>query len=73
MYVLVTCKNEEDQMKNEGASVDSTLYSYIFYAKGQVTVAGGQLWPKSIFIQAFMVVLITCNNEDDPLKMKGLE
>ena len=30
MYVLVTYKNEEDQMKNERTRVVKTLYSYIF-------------------------------------------
>ena len=28
MYVLVTYKDEENQMKNEGARVVTTLYSY---------------------------------------------
>ena len=29
IYVLVTYKDEENQMKNEGARVVTTLYSYI--------------------------------------------
>ena len=32
MYVLVTYKDEGNQMKNEGARVVTTLYSYIFHA-----------------------------------------
>ena len=35
MYVLVTYRNEENQMKNEGARVVTTLYSYILDAQGQ--------------------------------------
>ena len=34
-------------------------------------VVGGQVWPKINLIQAFMVVLLTCNNEEDPFKNKG--
>ena len=33
MYVLVTYKDEENQMKNEGARVVTTLYSYILDAQ----------------------------------------
>ena len=29
MYVLVTYKNDEDQIKNEGARVVTALHSYI--------------------------------------------
>ena len=36
MYVLVTYKDEEDQMNNEGARVVTTLYSYILDAKVQL-------------------------------------
>ena len=36
MDVLVTCKYEEDLIKNEGASVDTTLYSNISDAQGQI-------------------------------------
>ena len=38
MYVLVTYKDEENQMKNEGARVATTLYSYILDAQGQLTL-----------------------------------
>ena len=38
MYVLVTNKDEENQMKNEGARVVKTLYSFILYAQGQLTL-----------------------------------
>ena len=36
MDVLVTCKYEEDPIKNEGARVD-TLYSNFSDAQGQIT------------------------------------
>ena len=38
MVVLVTCKNEEDTIKNEGARVFTTLYSNFSDAQGQITL-----------------------------------
>ena len=37
MYVLVTYKNEEDQMKNEFARMVDTLKSYILDTQWQLT------------------------------------
>ena len=34
---LITCKYEEDPIKNEGATVVTTLYVNILDAKGQIT------------------------------------
>ena len=38
MDVLVTCKYEEDPIKNEGARVVTTLYSNFSDAQGQITL-----------------------------------
>ena len=38
MDVLVTCTYEEDPIKNEGARVDTTLYSNFSDAQGQITL-----------------------------------
>ena len=38
MDVLVTCKNEEDLIKNEGARVVTTLYSNFSDTQGQITL-----------------------------------
>ena len=38
MDVLVTCKYEEDPIKNEGARVDTTLFSNFPDAQGQITL-----------------------------------
>ena len=49
MNVLDTCKYEKDPIKNEGARVDTTLYSNFSYAQGQkitlvlVSVSGRNL------------------------------
>ena len=38
MVVLVTCKNEEDPIKNEGARVFTTLYINFSDTQGQITL-----------------------------------
>ena len=45
MVVLVTCKNEEDPIKNEGARVVTTLFIDFSYTQGQLT-------PKSVMESA---------------------
>ena len=42
MAVLITCKNEEDPIKNEGATVLIRLYVVVF------SDAQGQLTPKFV-------------------------
>ena len=37
MGLLVACKNEEDRMKNEGASVVTTLFIDFQDAQGELT------------------------------------
>ena len=72
MYVLVTYKDEENQMKNEGARVTTTLYQLYFRrSRAANSVAGGWMWPKIKHIQTFMGVLVTCKNEEDPFKNAG--
>ena len=38
MVVLVTCKNEEDPIENEGARVFTTFYIIFSDAQGQITL-----------------------------------
>ena len=38
MVVLITCKNEEVPIKNEGARVVTTLYMYFSDGQGQLTL-----------------------------------
>ena len=51
MVVLLTCKNKEDQIKNEGARVFITLYIKFSDAQGQITlesvVVSGRNWNSS--------------------------
>ena len=51
MFVLVTCKNEEDPIKNEGARVVTRLFIDFSNAQGQLT-------PKS--------VMESCQNSNHP-------
>ena len=72
MVVLVTCKYEENQNKNEGARVLTRLYD-VFFRRSRATnseVSSGIL-PKFELMQASIVVLITCKNEEDPIKNEG--
>ena len=51
MVVLLTCKNKEDPIKNEGARVFTTLYIDFSDAQGQITlesvVVSGRNWNSS--------------------------
>ena len=70
MHVLFTCKNEDDQIKNEGAirSQDIEQNQILTSIKGRNSVANLR---KCKLIQAFMHVLDTCKNEEDPIKNEG--
>ena len=72
MYVLLTYKAEEDQMKHEGARV-VTLYSFILddMLKAPNSVVSCQVWPKIKLIQDLMVVLVACKNKEDPFLNEG--
>ena len=72
MVVLVTCKNEEDPIKNDRSRYLECLNNFIhqFFRCSRVDNSGvsGGIWPKFDLIQAFMHVLVTCKNEDDSIK-----
>ena len=69
MDVLVTCKYEEDPIKNEGTRVVNIIQQFFRHARadnsGVGVGIGIGIWPKFELIQAFMHVLVTCKNEDD--------
>ena len=68
--VVHTCKNEH-LIKNEGARVLTKFYDIFSDAQGQLTPVSGGILPKFELIQAFIVVLITCKNEEDQFKNEG--
>ena len=73
MYVLVTYKDEENQIKNEGARVVTTLYSYILDSQRQLTVAGGWVGRKIKLIQILWKSLLPAKMRKIHSKMRVLE
>ena len=63
MIVLVTCKNDEDPIKNEGARAFTTLYTFFRRSRADNSGVGGGIWPNFELIQAFVHILVTCKNE----------
>ena len=75
MVVLVTCKHE-DPINKEGSRVLTRFSPYksmgfFSNAEGQLTPVNGGILQNFVLIQAFMVVLVTCKNEKDPIKNEG--
>ena len=58
MYVLVTYRDEENQMKNEGPRVVTTLFNLNFRCSRAA-------------IRDIMGLLVACKNEEDPIKNEG--
>ena len=76
VHVLVTCKNEEIQFKIKALECSQDFSHYksmeIFPdAQGQLTAVHGRIWSNFELVQDFMVVLITCKNEEDPIKKES--
>ena len=42
-----------------------------FREAGSYLAVRGRIWPKFELIQALLAVLLTCKNEEDPIKMKA--
>ena len=68
MVVLHTCNNEEDPIKNEDARVLTRLYVVFRRSRAANSEVSDGILPKFELIQAFIVVLLTCKNEEDPIK-----
>ena len=68
MVVLITCKYEENPIKNEGARVLTRLYIDFSDAQGAgYSAVLGRIELKFKLIQAFMIVQVTCKNDEDPI------
>ena len=66
------CKYEEDPIKNEDARVLTRLYDFFFrHSMATNSEVSNGILPKFILNQAFIVVLVTCKNEEDPIKNEG--
>ena len=71
---LFSGKNEEHQIKIEGARVFTTLNIDLSDAQGQIPLGSVVLSGRNVYsLKTFIHVLITCKNEDDSIKLKELE
>ena len=74
IVVLVTCKNEKDPIKNTGSKVLTRFSLHnengIFFKRLRAAISAvcGQIGPKIELIQDYIVVHVTCKNEEDPIK-----
>ena len=74
MVVLVTCKNEEDQIKNEGARVLTTLNINFLDVQGQITLElVGVYWRNLNSSKLSCMSSIPARNRMIDSKMKELE
>ena len=80
MVVLITCKTEEDPFKNEGNRVVTTFppftcklvyKDFSSHSRAANTTVRSPIWSKFELFPVFMVVLVTCKNEEDPIKNEG--
>ena len=73
MVVLLTCKNEEDPIKNRGARVFTTLYINFSDLQGQITLVLGAVSGRILNSSKLscMSSILTCKNEVDQIKNEG--
>ena len=76
MVALVTCNNDENQFKHEGTSghnMSPIISIWDFYSPSRAanSVVQGRIYLKFELIPAFIVVLITCKNEEDSITNEG--
>ena len=77
MQVLVTCKNEDDRIKNEGARVFARFLPLKVYGdfsrcpRAAYSAVLGLIWPTFEILRDVIDVLVTCKYEEDPIKNEG--
>ena len=71
MHVLLTCKNEVDQIKNERARVLPFYGEFSRCSMAANSAVLGPIWPNFELIRDLMDVIITCKYEEDPSKNEG--
>ena len=75
MPVLVSNKFDEDPIKNEPASLETTFPHYKYgkffrCLRAPNSTVSGPIWPKFDLFRDFMPVLVTCKFEKDLIKNK---
>ena len=77
MHVHVTCKNEDDSIKNEGARVVTTFFQLQVYgdlsrrSRAANSAVLSSTWPNFELVRDFMIALVTCKNNEHPIKNEG--
>ena len=77
MHVLLTCKNDVDQIKNEGARVFTRFLPLKVYgdfsrrSRAANSAVLGPIWPNFELVRDVIDVLITCKYEEDRIKNRG--
>ena len=70
MPVLDTSNFDDDLIKNEHASMETSFSHYNFFRRSRAanSVVSGQIWPKFELVRDLMHVLITCKYKKDQIK-----
>ena len=77
MHVLLTCKKEVDQIKNEGARVFTRFLPLKVYedfsrcSRAANSAVLGPIWPNFELVRDVMDVLVICKYEEYPIKNEG--
>ena len=71
MIDLVTCKNEEDSIKNKGASDHNIIHQFLRCSRAANSIIGDGTLTKYKIIQVFIVVFHICKNEEDQFKIES--
>ena len=79
MHVLLTCKNEVDQIKNEGARMFTRILPLLVYGvfsrrpRAANSAVLGPIWPNFELVRDVMDVHVTCQYEEIRSKIEALE
>ena len=74
MPVLVTCNFDDDLIKNEQASTETSFSHYksmgnfFRHSRAANSVVSNPIWPKFKLVRDFMHVLVTCKYKKDRIK-----
>ena len=72
MCVLVTCKNEEDPIKNEVLECSQHFSGDLSrHSRAANSAVHGPFWPNFKLVRDVIDVLVTCKNQEDLIKKEG--
>ena len=77
MHILLTCKNDDDRIKNKELECSQDFSHYkamgIFSRRSRAANSAvlSPIWPNFELVRDIMDVLFTSKYEDDPIKNEG--